>query len=85
MVNGWPSNSRRIRATMTLGEVPTRVIRPPSSEPKAIGISRLEGEVPVRRASWNAIGIMIASAPTFLTKADSSVTRRPAPGSAAAR
>ena len=63
-----------MRETMTLGEVPIRVIRPPSSEPKAIGISRLDGEVPVRRASWNAIGIMIARAPTFLTKADSSVT-----------
>ena len=57
-----------------LGEVPTSVIRPPSSEPKAIGISRQEGDVPVRRASWNATGIKIASAPMFLTKADSSVT-----------
>ena len=28
----------------------------------------------MRRASWNAIGIMIARAPTFLTKAESSVT-----------
>ena len=73
-MNGWPNSSARIRPTITLGEVPTSVIVPPNSEPKAIGIRRLDGEVPVRRASWNAIGIMIASAPTFLTKADSSVT-----------
>ena len=72
--NGSPSRSSRIRETMTLGEVPTRVMRPPSSEPNAIGINSDETEVPVRRACWNAIGIMIAKAPTFLTKADRSVT-----------
>ena len=63
-----------MRDTMTLGEVPISVIVPPSSEPKAIGISRQEGDVPVRRASWKATGISMASAPMFLTKAESSVT-----------
>ena len=59
---------------MMFGEVPTSVTMPPSSEPNAIGISREDGEVPVRRASWKATGISIASAPIFLTKAESSVT-----------
>ena len=57
-----------------LGEVPIWVIRPPSSEPKAIGIRKIDGEMPERRANWKAIGIMIASAPMFLTKAESTVT-----------
>ena len=47
---------------------------PPRRAPNDIGISREEGEVPVRRASWKAIGMNMASAPTFLTKAESSVT-----------
>ena len=59
---------------MMLGEVPTRVTMPPSSEPKAIGMRKLEGGVLVRRAIWNATGIIIASAPIFFTKADSTVT-----------
>ncbi len=49
-----------------LGEVPIRVTVPPSSEPNDIGISRREGEVPVRRATCRATGIIIARAPTFL-------------------
>ena len=64
----------RTRETMMFGEVPISVIRPPSSEPKAIGIRKTEGDTPERRANWKAIGIMIASAPMFLTKADSTVT-----------
>ena len=57
-----------------LGEVPICVISPPSSEPNAIGIRNTDGEEPDLRANWKAIGIMIASAPMFLTKADSTVT-----------
>ena len=56
------------------GEVPTSVTMPPSSEPNAIGISIAEGGVPVRRASWKATGIIIASAPIFLTKPDRAAT-----------
>ena len=76
MRNGSPTSSSRMRETMMFGEVPISVIVPPSSEPKAIGISRQEGEVPVRRASWKATGISMASAPMFLTKAESTVTAR---------
>ena len=57
-----------------MGEVPIRVISPPSSEPNASGISTAEAGVPARRACWNTIGIRIASAPTFLTKAERIVT-----------
>ena len=39
MPNGWPLSSARSRDTMMLGEVPTSVTMPPSSEPNAIGIS----------------------------------------------
>ena len=74
MWNGSPSICSRTRDTMMLGEVPTRVTMPPSSAPNDIGISRDDGEVPVRRASWKATGISIASAPIFLTKAESTVT-----------
>ena len=74
MLNGSPSNSSRTRDTMMLGEVPIRVTMPPSSEPKAIGIRKRDGEVLVRRAIWKATGIIIASAPMFLTKAESTVT-----------
>ena len=68
------SISSRTRETTMLGEVPICVIRPPSSEPNAIGIRNTDGETPERRANWKAIGIMIASAPMFLTKADRTVT-----------
>ena len=74
MPKGSPSSSSLTRDTMMLGEVPTRVTMPPSSEPKAIGMRKLEGGVLVRRAIWNATGIIIASAPMFFTKADSTVT-----------
>ena len=56
------------------GEVPTSVTMPPKSEPKAMGIRKLEGGVFARRAIWNATGIIIASAPIFFTKADRTVT-----------
>ena len=55
---------------MMLGEVPICVIRPPSSAPNDIGIRKKDAEVPERFAIWNASGIMMASAPTFFTKAD---------------
>ena len=57
-----------------LGEVPTRVTRPPTSEPKAMGISSMEGDVPPRRATWTATGRKMASAPMFFMKADRTVT-----------
>ena len=63
-----------MRDTMMFGEVPTSVMVPPSRAPNDIGINREEGEVPVRRASWKAIGISMASAPIFLTNAESTVT-----------
>ncbi len=47
---------------------------PPSSEPNAIGISRIDGERLERFAIWNAIGIIMASAPMFFTNADSTAT-----------
>ena len=74
MVKGVPVNSPRTRDTMMLGDVPICVINPPSSAPKAIGIRKRDGETLERRANWKAIGIMIASAPIFLTKAESTVT-----------
>ncbi len=74
MAKGSPVISWRTRETMMLGEVPTSVTIPPSSEPKAIGMSRHEGEVLLRRASWKATGSIIASAPMFFTKADRTVT-----------
>ena len=74
MRNGSPVISSRTCETTMLGEVPTRVISPPSSAPKAIGIRKTDAVVPERRANWKAIGSMIASAPMFLTKAESTVT-----------
>ena len=65
---------RGSRDTTMLGDVPICVISPPSSEPNAIGIRNTEGDTPDRFANWKAIGIMIASAPIFLTKADRTVT-----------
>ena len=53
------------------------VMRPPSSEPNASGISSWEGGVPSRLAMWKATGRRIASAPTFLMKVDMSVTASP--------
>lgn len=57
-----------------LGEVPIWVIRPPNRAAKDIGIRNIEGETLDRRAIWKAIGIMIANAPMFFTKAESSAT-----------
>jgi hypothetical protein len=59
---------------MMFGDVPTRVVMPPSNEPKAIGIRRLDGELSVLRAMKKAIGISIVRAPMFFTKAESTVT-----------
>ena len=70
MRNGSPPSSARTPATTMLGEVPISVVRPPSSDAKAIGIRKTEAETFERSANWKAIGIMIASAPMFLTKAD---------------
>jgi hypothetical protein len=66
--------SWRKRETMMLGEVPTRVITPPSSAPKDMGISSADTDVPARRATWKAIGRKSASAAMFFMKADSSAT-----------
>ncbi len=74
MVKLSPVSSWRTRETTMLGEVPTWVISPPISEPKAIGIRKTEGVTPERRANWKATGIMIASAPIFLMKAERTVT-----------
>ena len=63
MPKGSPVTSARTRATMILGEVPVMVISPPISEAKAMGISSEEAEVPVRRVSWKATGMKMASAP----------------------
>ena len=74
MRNGSPVICSRMRETITLGEVPIRVISPPSSEPNASGISTRDAGFSVRRATCSAIGMKIASAPMFLMKADSAVT-----------
>ena len=74
MEKGVPPSSPRSRDTTMLGEVPICVINPPSSEANAIGIRKVEGETFERRANWKAMGIMIASAPMFFTKADSTAT-----------
>src|SRR3546814_10820385 len=74
MPKGLPSISSRTRLTMMLGEVPTSVISPPSSAANDIGIRKTEGGVLFFFAIWNAEGISIASAPTFLTSADAKPT-----------
>ena len=74
MPHGLPRISSRTWETMMLGAVPTRVTMPPSMAPKAIGMSRREGEEPVRRDSCSATGIRIAKAPTFLVAVESRVT-----------
>ena len=70
MWKGCPVISSRTRLTMMLGDVPISVISPPSSEANAIGIRKADGEVSDFFAIWNAAGIIIASAPIFLTSAD---------------
>lgn len=74
MLKGWPVSSSRIRDTTILGDVPTRVMSPPSKEPNAIGIRNDEGDAFERRAIWNATGIIIANAPIFLMKTERTVT-----------
>ena len=74
MRNGSPRMSARTSATMMLGEVPTRVTMPPTIAPKAMGISKREGDVPERRQTCRATGVMIARAPTFLVAMDRMVT-----------
>ena len=74
MANGSPVISWRTRETRMFGDVPTSVTMPPSSEPNAIGIRSIEGEVSFFRASWNATGISIASAPMFFTNPESKAT-----------
>src|SRR3546814_12244314 len=59
---------------MILGEVPTRVINPPSREPNDMGIRNTDGDAPDFRAILSADGIRMASAPIFLTSADRTVT-----------
>jgi hypothetical protein len=66
--------SSRPRDTMMFGEVPICVISPPNSDAKDIGISNIDGETADTRAVCMATGIMIASAPIFLTKAESNTT-----------
>ncbi len=72
--NGSPTSSWRTRATMMLGEVPTSVTMPPRSDANAIGMRKRDTETPLRRANWNATGIIIASAPMFLMKAENTAT-----------
>ncbi|MCY1296904.1 hypothetical protein D9M70_463190 [compost metagenome] len=74
MLNGRPVSSSRIRETTMFGDVPTRVMSPPSKEPNAIGMRRDEGEAFDRRAIWNATGIIIASAPMCLMKMERTET-----------
>ena len=74
MRNGSPVICSRICDTTMLGEVPIRVIRPPSREPNASGMSTRDTGFWVRRATCIAIGMKMASAPMFLMKADSAVT-----------
>ncbi len=59
-----------------LGEVPTRVQMPPSSEAKDIGISTRDGATPIRRAAFSAEGISMARAPMFLVVSDRPVTEK---------
>jgi len=47
---------------------------PPSNEPNAIGIRRLDGELSVLRARKKATGISMVRAPMFFTKAESTAT-----------
>src|SRR3546814_5754560 len=74
MPNGSPVSCSRNRETMILGEVPTRVINPPSREPNDMGIRNTDGDAPDFRAILSADGIRMASAPIFLTSADRTVT-----------
>ena len=74
MENGWPASSWRSSETMMLGDVPMSVMSPPSNEPNAIGMRNTDGDTLERFAIWKATGSIMASAPMFFTKADSTVT-----------
>ena len=75
MWNGCPVSSWRTAETSRLGEVPIRVIEPPSSEAKDSGIRNSDGERLLRRATWIAAEMKIASAPIFFMNADSTATQ----------
>lgn len=74
ILKGSPAICSRSRATMMFGDVPISVTIPPSSEPKAIGINRLDGVLPVLRTIKKATGISMVRAPMFFTKPESTVT-----------
>ena len=74
MPNGWPASSWRNSETMMLGDVPMSVMSPPNNEPNAIGMRNTDGDTLERFAIWKATGSIMASAPMFFTKADSTVT-----------
>ncbi|MEY9102493.1 hypothetical protein ABIA24_005466 [Sinorhizobium fredii] len=74
IVKEVPVNSARIRDTTMFGEMPIWVIRPPSSAANAIGMRYLDGETPDFLANWKATGIMIARAPMFFIKEESTAT-----------
>ena len=67
MPKGSPVICSRARLTMMLGEVPTSVIRPPSSAAKDMGIRKTDGLTSFFFAICNEAGISMASAPMFLT------------------
>ncbi len=70
IVKGVPVNCSRIEAMMILGGVPINVIIPPNIDPKASGISSIDGERPALAADCNAAGMSIASAPTLFINED---------------
>ena len=74
MVKLSPVISSRSRETTMFGEVPIWVIRPPRRAANAMGIRNFEAGVPDFLANWKASGIMMASAPIFLMKAESTAT-----------
>ncbi len=49
------------------------VIAPPSKEPNAMGMSSLDGLLPLVRASWSATGIIMAMVPVLLINAEQTV------------
>jgi hypothetical protein len=74
MPKGSPVICSRTRETMILGDVPTSVMRPPSSEANDIGIRNTDGEVLDFLAILSAAGINMARAPMFFTIAESNPT-----------
>ena len=76
MPNGgaFPMSFLMVAITM-LGGVPIAVISPPSSDPKANGINKKEGDLPVRLAVSIATGIINTNAPTLFINAESKTVR----------